>query len=262
MCSLADARWLSDTPCLPTFATLAACDEHRRRKTWLASYPGSGNSWARIVLELATRVRTGSVYDVDGALLRAGLLGEAHTAASEVIVVKTHYPVTFGWEVVSMSRGGEGDPSVDLAPAIVLVRHPLRAALSHVANQNFGHSAEVAPAELRPAWLRDRERHLSDWRRHVEYWRAHGGSTAWVRYEDVVRDVTRPYRDIVLPFLGINVSDAVLARLRCAAGASALPETARAHSEAFKFGRDDRRLLSRIVGDALLARFGYNNGTS
>merc|ERR1719369_773233 len=56
--------------------------------TALASFPGSGNTWLRYLLQQATGVSTGSVYK-DVALLKNGFPGES-VANGSVIVVKTH----------------------------------------------------------------------------------------------------------------------------------------------------------------------------
>ncbi len=54
----------------------------------LVSFPGSGNTWVRGLLEKATEICTGSVY-CDGGLLLSGMAGESMQSGS-VLVVKTH----------------------------------------------------------------------------------------------------------------------------------------------------------------------------
>ncbi|XP_065574337.1 sialate:O-sulfotransferase 2-like isoform X2 [Artemia franciscana] len=56
----------------------------------LASYPGSGNTWIRYLIEASTGVFTGSVYE-DRHLYFSGFLGElADWSSGETIVQKTH----------------------------------------------------------------------------------------------------------------------------------------------------------------------------
>ena len=57
-------------------------------KVALASFPGSGNTWSRLLLEELTGYFTGSVY-FDRKLLCTGMLGEEITNTS-VVVAKTH----------------------------------------------------------------------------------------------------------------------------------------------------------------------------
>jgi len=54
----------------------------------LISFPGSGNSWVRQLLETTTGVYTGSVY-CDGAYIEAGMIGEG-VRSENVIAVKSH----------------------------------------------------------------------------------------------------------------------------------------------------------------------------
>jgi len=54
----------------------------------LVSFPGSGNSWVRQLLETSTGVYTGSIY-CDHAYIEAGMIGEGVRSGS-VIAVKCH----------------------------------------------------------------------------------------------------------------------------------------------------------------------------
>jgi hypothetical protein len=56
----------------------------------LSSFPGSGNTWARILLEKATGLRTGSEY-YDNKLVRAGLAGEGSAHLNDTVAFKTHW---------------------------------------------------------------------------------------------------------------------------------------------------------------------------
>jgi len=55
----------------------------------LASYPGSGNSWVRQLLETSTGIYTGTMF-CDNAYIRAGMIGEG-VVSNQVIAVKSHY---------------------------------------------------------------------------------------------------------------------------------------------------------------------------
>ena len=54
----------------------------------LSSFPGSGNSWVRQLLESATGIYTGSVY-YDPAYVKVGMLGE-NIRTNDVLAVKMH----------------------------------------------------------------------------------------------------------------------------------------------------------------------------
>lgn len=54
----------------------------------LASFPGSGNTWTRTLLEQSTGIYTGSIYS-DNSLVNAGFEGEC-LVSRNVIAIKTH----------------------------------------------------------------------------------------------------------------------------------------------------------------------------
>jgi len=97
----------------------------------LVSWPGSGNSWVRQLLETTTGIYTGGV-DCDFAYYRAGMIGEG-IVSNNVIVVKSH------WE----------PPSWNFTNKILyIVRNPFNAfvadwnreqASSHVATANVSY---------------------------------------------------------------------------------------------------------------------------
>ena len=57
-------------------------------KTALASYPGSGNTWVRYLIQHISGYITGSVYN-DHNLKKMGFPGEGETNG-KVIAIKTH----------------------------------------------------------------------------------------------------------------------------------------------------------------------------
>lgn len=89
----------------------------------LASFPGSGNTWVRYLIERATGVYTGSYYD-DGDLYNKGYRGEREPwTKRNTIAVKTH---RFDEEHISAFDG-----------AILIIRDPYKAILSEH-NRKFG----------------------------------------------------------------------------------------------------------------------------
>lgn len=89
----------------------------------LASFPGSGNTWVRYLLERASGIYTGSYYD-DGDLYNKGFKGEReHWLKRNTIAVKTH---RFDEEHVATYDG-----------VILIIRDPYKAILSEH-NRKFG----------------------------------------------------------------------------------------------------------------------------
>jgi hypothetical protein len=89
----------------------------------LASFPGSGNTWLRYLLQQATGIYTGSVYK-DYGLLKSGFPAE-NISNSSVLIVKTH---EFGPSTFSKFR-----------KAVLLVRDPAKAILAEFNRQSGGH---------------------------------------------------------------------------------------------------------------------------
>ena len=119
----------------------------------LASYPRSGNSLVRRLLESVTGIVTGSDTKPGrgmAELLRdSGLIGEGETKKEKVWVVKTHFPERVGWQRFKVQR------------AILLVRHPINAIKSYFHMQlTATHHLSLDPSEFK---------HLSkEWNNHIE----------------------------------------------------------------------------------------------
>lgn len=95
----------------------------------LASFPGSGNTWLRYLLQQATGILTGSVYK-DYGLLKSGFPAES-ISNSSVLMVKTHEWGTHGWE--------------KFGKAVLLIRDPAKAILAEFNRQSGGHVGFASP---------------------------------------------------------------------------------------------------------------------
>lgn len=95
----------------------------------LASFPGSGNTWLRYLIQQATGLLTGSVYK-DYGLLKSGFPAES-ISNSSVLIVKTHEYGSRGWE--------------KFGKAVLLVRDPAKAILAEFNRQSGGHVGFASP---------------------------------------------------------------------------------------------------------------------
>ncbi|ODM99376.1 WSC domain-containing protein 1 [Orchesella cincta] len=85
--------WIRDEQCKTFTVQFARKDNFKPRA--LVSFPGSGNSWLRYMIECASGYFTGSVYD-DKELFTAGLLGEFRPPNDgSTIVQKTHHDTIY-----------------------------------------------------------------------------------------------------------------------------------------------------------------------
>mmetsp|Transcript_1317 Transcript_1317/g.3223 ORF Transcript_1317/g.3223 Transcript_1317/m.3223 type:complete len:473 (+) Transcript_1317:397-1815(+) len=132
--------------------------EVHRKKLYLVSYPGSGNTWLRAVTRSGTRRYTGSVFR-DGSLARGGFRGELLDPADpKTRIIKSHYPFHSNAKVFpQMWAGG----------AIHVVRAPFDAMMAE-ATRIVGSSHTAAAKE--GAILRQLVR-MQQRRRVVELWR-------------------------------------------------------------------------------------------
>ena len=132
---------------------------------WVASYPRSGNTFLRIILNRLYGVRTSVVYDVDGVAVRLGsdLVGfeerpgtfDAMRAARQVHLVKTHRP--------------RDEQVKDVDQAICLVRDG-RDCLVSWARQVSENKERRFGDELRAMITQPDERGAGQWGRNVLSW--------------------------------------------------------------------------------------------
>uniref|UniRef100_A0A1A9WJW3 Sulfotransferase domain-containing protein n=1 Tax=Glossina brevipalpis TaxID=37001 RepID=A0A1A9WJW3_9MUSC len=100
--------------------------------TALASFPGSGNTWLRYLLQQSTGILTGSIYK-DYGLLKTGFPAE-NVCNNSVLLVKTHEWGPKAWALFSK--------------AILLVRDPEKAILAEFNRQSGGHVGFASPDHL------------------------------------------------------------------------------------------------------------------
>ena len=103
-------------------------DGRKREAVALASFPGSGNTWVRDLLEKATGVCTGA-YCCDISLRATGFTGEFIQSGS-VLVVKTHRSTPMWSDTSDHARFDSWDDQAVFGAAIVIIRNPLNALVS------------------------------------------------------------------------------------------------------------------------------------
>jgi len=199
---------------------------------WLWSFPGSGNTVTRLLVDAASGLLTGSVYDDES--LAAGLPGELLDATSRKIAserltfVKTH---TFGNGALRLGQPGLLPPSSHwplVKRAAALTREPYAAILAEYARQTTDcHTCvlrridnwtdfEAKSVQLASMWRAINEKQL-----HCVNGFATSPSNAYscghaklVKLEDLLlADDRLEHLRALLAFAGVEASDE---RLRCA----------------------------------------------
>ncbi|XP_035774553.1 WSCD family member AGAP003962 [Anopheles albimanus] len=184
-----DGRWPSRRERNPKSPGLAA----------LVSFPGSGNTWLRYLLQQATGILTGSVYK-DYGLLKSGFPAES-VANGSVLVVKTHEWGPNAW--------------APYAKAILLIRDPERAILAEFNRQSGGHVGFASPDRYRRTkgryWTQFVKNKLWAWEQTNLSWAKNfTGEVKLVFYDDLVENVEGTLRSI-LKFLNHPTDEELLA---------------------------------------------------
>lgn len=180
--------------------TSSASASRANTATVLVSYPRSGNTLARHLLERTTGIVTGSDTHPNRPLSRQlaqlqGLVGEGDvTASNHLCIIKSHWPERRGWKSFSSKK------------SIVLVRNPydaidsywnMNATLSHT--KRLTDSMYTVHADQWHGLVRNE---IRVWQAFLEFWLLgeegdHGRNRKCcclvVRYEDLVRD---PYGQV------------------------------------------------------------------
>ena len=122
----------------------------------LISYPGSGNTWIRYLLEAATGVFTGSVFN-DKSIFKAGHYGEtADFMDGTTILQKTHHRAVYTkfYHKLDLSWR-KNQIHIFGGRAVLVIRNPYEAILSYWNfKQTQSHTKTVAVRSLHSAEFR------------------------------------------------------------------------------------------------------------
>ncbi|XP_069693741.1 sialate:O-sulfotransferase 1-like [Periplaneta americana] len=176
--------------------------------TSLVSFPGSGNTWVRYLLETASGVFTGSIY-IDRRIISKGFYGEAVPPDCGCTVVqKTHGFALEGLVPVSLSQR-TAELKLFRGRGILLVRNPYEALLSY---RNFlygGHTGFAPHSRFKgPEWERFASQLAIVWRELAATWINYTrGHEAMVLHFENLRLNPRHDLSRMLDFLGIAVDE-------------------------------------------------------
>jgi Sulfotransferase domain len=153
--------------------------------TLLVSYPRSGNTLLRSLLEATTKFVTGSDTRPDRTLSlaladRHDLVGEGITSPSQTPLVKTHWPERIGLRKYAAHR------------AILLVRNPFDAIDSYwnlnVTNTHTEKVVDEVYEQHADFYHQLVLNEMKVWIQFLDYWKSQGIDTLWMRYEDLIQN--------------------------------------------------------------------------
>ncbi|XP_045165723.2 WSC domain-containing protein 1-like [Mercenaria mercenaria] len=158
--------------------------------TGLVSFPGSGNTWTRHLIQQMTGIGTSSVY-CDGSLKKRGFPYECyHKLRNKTVVIKAHVP--------------EHLPL--FTKIIFLIRNPYDAFLSFANYKEAGHTEHPTEGKLKKSLTKTVE---SSGRNYVNLARnitlQFKGPVHVLQYEKLKTDMANELRKLA-KFLGVNVT--------------------------------------------------------
>eukprot|EP01102_Stenamoeba_stenopodia_P000419 TRINITY_DN10401_c0_g1_i6.p1 TRINITY_DN10401_c0_g1~~TRINITY_DN10401_c0_g1_i6.p1 ORF type:complete len:508 (-),score=149.33 TRINITY_DN10401_c0_g1_i6:1235-2758(-) len=232
----------------------------------LASYPRSGSSWTRHLLESATGYATGAIY-YDAQIQKSRLPAEGMMEG--VVVIKTHeMNTTLEDYRVTMRRKQNLPPFqfetklVQSKGAVVLVRNPFDAIESQFQLYRTGVHTTIAEQIDPEAWKRHVLWAVNSWNKFYEYWTVTAPSEGYpvliVRYEDL-RDYPEVQLRKILKFLEVEVNEN---RLNCAIEATRCEFQSICRKgrvgEALKYYSPELRQVVLKNCTKFMQRFGYD----
>lgn len=170
------------------------------KRAYLVTFPRSGNHWMRYLIEEATQIATGSVYqDMDrpvhlekifpwgGYSTDHGYKGNCrYPKPQDIVIIKTHFPF--------YTLGKVDAPEYPSALKVRIVRHPVDSVSSLLLLQHGSMPSPIPRQELKEL--------VDKWREFQEYWDTQK-NVVTIRYEDLL---DAPYETLekVLKVLGLK----------------------------------------------------------
>jgi hypothetical protein len=174
----------------------ALSSNQNHKVTLLVSYPRSGNTLLRTLLERTTGYVTGSDTRPDRSLSKElaeqhNLIGEGVVSSHRVFYVKTHYPERLGHQIFQGHS------------AILMVRNPYDAIDSYWnMNATKSHTKSLTPEmyqQYSEMWHGLVQNEIQIWNKFLEYWMDEECPipVLVVRYEDLIRNPSLELRRIL-----------------------------------------------------------------
>ncbi|XP_002741011.2 sialate:O-sulfotransferase 2-like [Saccoglossus kowalevskii] len=166
----------------------------------LASFPGSGNTWVRHLIERSSGIYTGSFY-TDGELYKKGFKGEKENwKKRNTIVVKTH---DFNPDLIK-----------EYDAAIVVIRNPYKAMVAEHNRKFGGHTGYATEDKYKKGseWQDFVMGKSRTWTNTAMMWLQNCPKVLVVHFEDLIQHMNRELRRM-MEFLNVDINEE---RLLCA----------------------------------------------
>lgn len=170
-------------------------------RVYLATYPRSGNHWIRNLIEEATHIATGSVYqDKDpihmpeifswgGYSAKNGCIGTCrYPKKGDIVAIKTHFPA------LEASRFDQ----LNHTKVVRIVRHPLDSFYSYYYYHKEAPSVKYIPY----TFVKEK---IKEWKEFQNYWNREK-NVLTIRYEDLLENPQKTLK-AVLDYIGYKVKE-------------------------------------------------------
>ena len=226
----------------------------------LASYPGSGNTWIRYLIEGASGVYTGSIFE-SGSITNAGHLGELRNFSDgSTILQKTHHRAIYpyGYRQYNLTWRIEHINEF-YGRAVVVVRNPFNSILSYWNFYRTG--SQTATADKNTLLTKEFQDFafvgINRWYEIINDWLIYGKDVYFVFYEDLKDDPVKEIRAL-FDHLGIELD---LNRLECIKKHLTGKFKRKNHVEENLYSFDHRALFKLVI-DAASKRIVEKTGRS
>ena len=239
--------WAGDSEC-GSFETRIARPGSLAKRA-LASYPGSGNTWIRYLIEGASGIYTGSIF-YDKSIASAGHHGEMrnHTDGS-TILQKTHHRAIYvphyskyslQWRMDHINMFG--------GRAVVVIRNPFKAILSY---WNYistkSHTASANKTSFSSQKFKDFAFvGINRWYEIISDWLKYGTEVYFVFYENLKENPVAEIRTL-FDHLGVELDEN---RLNCIEKHLTGSFERTKHTEDNPFSSDHQELFRLVIDEA------------
>jgi len=174
----------------------------------LASYPRSGNSMTRALLQYATGIYTGAVYKSQD-LLRGGFKGEGTYSKEKVIFFKDHFP-----SVSKSLRSNKHDA------VYYIGRNPFDVCFSYWTYRKTGSQNEtLTPEQFKEKeqdWKKFSIQCIEGWIRHYHYWKTQPKPMMISTYEKITENCEAEMERVLTFFFPSHYDRYFRPRVPCA----------------------------------------------
>lgn len=167
----------------------------------LASFPSSGNTWIRYLVETATGMYTGSFYD-DTSLIKKGMYGEGIVYNSGMTILQKSHGYTTG-DAMKLSHAERltKNHMTELGcQSVLVIRNPFKALISHRHLDIGGHTGYAPKAQfIGKGWAEFVTLKIMLWKEFYIDWltQCQPSGIHITHYEDVKRDVLKEMERIL-----------------------------------------------------------------